>query len=270
VAAPVDRPIHFRITASSVMNSFYIPALAGQIYAMPAMETQLHAVINKPGTYDGFSANYSGSGFSGMHFAFHGLQPAGFESWVSNIRKAGGALDRAQYMKLERPSQNVPVRTFETVDSRLFHDIVNLCVQPGKMCMDQMAAIDAKGGLGLAGVRNILPLEYDKYARRGSTVFGDRSAPVAAICAAPAPSASGGPARVSASAAGTDASTPPPPVPPSVSPPVSPSASPAAATAPAPGAAITRTSFTPGVRHADSGAGRAARADLAGPANFRE
>ncbi|MGC7986073.1 cytochrome ubiquinol oxidase subunit II, partial [Salmonella enterica] len=65
LAAPVDRPINFRITSSSVMNSFYIPALAGQIYAMPGMETKLHAVINEAGAYRGFSANYSGAGFSG-------------------------------------------------------------------------------------------------------------------------------------------------------------------------------------------------------------
>src|SRR3546814_10389443 len=64
LAAPIDTPIKFHITASSVMNSFFIPALAGQIYAMPGMETQLHAVINKPGDYTGFSANYSGAGFS--------------------------------------------------------------------------------------------------------------------------------------------------------------------------------------------------------------
>ncbi len=61
------------------MNSFFIPALAGQIYAMPGMETKLHAVINKPGEFEGFSANYSGAGFSGMRFKFHGLSAADFE-----------------------------------------------------------------------------------------------------------------------------------------------------------------------------------------------
>jgi cytochrome o ubiquinol oxidase subunit 2 len=60
LALPVDRPVHFSITASSVMNSFYIPALAGQIYAMPGMTSELNAVLNKTGTFDGFSANYSG------------------------------------------------------------------------------------------------------------------------------------------------------------------------------------------------------------------
>src|SRR6201996_2105180 len=39
LAAPVDVPITFKITASTVMNSFFIPSLAGQIYAMPGMQT---------------------------------------------------------------------------------------------------------------------------------------------------------------------------------------------------------------------------------------
>ena len=59
------------------MNSFYIPALAGQIYAMPGMETKLHAVMNAAGNYEGFSSNYSGAGFSHMRFRFHGVSDAG-------------------------------------------------------------------------------------------------------------------------------------------------------------------------------------------------
>ena len=93
LAAPVDRPIEFSITSSSVMNSFFIPALAGQIYAMPAMETKLHAVINKPGVFDGFSANYSGPGFSGMHFKFHGVDEANFEKWIAKAKDQGKTLD---------------------------------------------------------------------------------------------------------------------------------------------------------------------------------
>ena len=73
-AAPIDRPIRFRLTSESVMNAFYVPALAGMIYAMPGMESQLHAVMNLPGDYEGFSSNYSGAGFSGMRFRFHGLE----------------------------------------------------------------------------------------------------------------------------------------------------------------------------------------------------
>lgn len=54
VAVPVDRPVRFRITSSSVMNTFYVPALAGMIYGMPGMESHLNAVINAPGEYEGF------------------------------------------------------------------------------------------------------------------------------------------------------------------------------------------------------------------------
>lgn len=181
LAAPVDRPISFRITASSVMNSFYIPALAGQIYAMPGMETRLHAVINDAGTFRGFSANYSGAGFSGMHFRFHGLSGDDFGKWVESVKAGGGELTRQGYLELEKPSENVPVMHFAQVDPALFKAILNLCVEPGKMCMSEMMAIDAKGGLGLEGVRNVLPLTYDKYARRG-TVFGGAPGMVVGVC----------------------------------------------------------------------------------------
>lgn len=181
MAAPVDRPIDFRITASSVMNSFYVPALAGQIYAMPGMQTKLHAVINKAGVYQGFSANYSGAGFSGMHFAFHGVPDGDFDKWIGEAKAAGGTLSRSEYLELERPSENVPVRRYASVDAGLFNAILNMCVEPGKMCMHEMSAIDAKGGLGLAGVRNTLPLAYDKYARRGA-VFAPAPSFVASIC----------------------------------------------------------------------------------------
>ena len=76
-----------------------MPALAGQIYAMAGMETKLHAVINKPGEYEGFSANYSGAGFSGMRFAFHGLSAGDFDAWVQTVKSAGGNLSREEYLE---------------------------------------------------------------------------------------------------------------------------------------------------------------------------
>ena len=199
LAAPVDRPITFRISASSVMNSFYIPALAGQIYAMPAMESKLHAVINQAGTYRGFSANYSGAGFSGMHFAFKGLSHADFDKWVADVKAGGGDLTRESYLAIERPSENVPVQHFAKVDPELFNAIVNLCVEQGKMCMADMMAIDAKGGLGMAGINNVMPVTYDKYARRGTVLGGEKNSFVVGICA---PEDLTGPAATVSTAAG--------------------------------------------------------------------
>jgi cytochrome o ubiquinol oxidase subunit 2 len=89
MAAPVDVPINFKLTASSVMNSFYVPALAGMIYTMPGMETKLHAVINKAGEYEGLSSNYSGDGFSPCASSSTGwTRPASTPGWPASSRPA--------------------------------------------------------------------------------------------------------------------------------------------------------------------------------------
>lgn len=140
---PLDTPLDFRLTSSSVMNSFYVPALAGQIYTMPGMQTRLHAVLNRPGDYAGFSANYSGAGFSGMRFTLHGVAPQGFQRWVSSVRAAGGRLDRAQYLELARPSENEPVRHYAAVEPTLYASVLQMCVAPGEACTGAMARADS-------------------------------------------------------------------------------------------------------------------------------
>ena len=138
VAAPVDVPINFKITASSVMNSFFVPALAGQIYAMPGMQTQLNAVMNHPGDYQGFSANYSGAGFSGMHFKFRGLNAAEFAQWVRSAKDAGQQLSKDGYGQLAQPSESEPVRRYSAVDASLYDAILNQCVT--LPCLSSQAA----------------------------------------------------------------------------------------------------------------------------------
>ena len=128
LSAPADVPITFKITASSVMNSFFIPALAGQIYAMPGMETQLHAVMSSPGDFDGFSANYSGAGFSDMRFKFHSMSAGDFEHWVQAVKAGGQALNRDGYLQLERPSEHETVRRYATVADGLYDSILSRTV----------------------------------------------------------------------------------------------------------------------------------------------
>ena len=173
IAAPVDVPITFKITAATVMNSFFIPALAGQIYAMPGMETKLHAVINKPGMFEGMSANYSGSGFSRMNFRFIGLDQAGFDEWVAKAKAANKPLSRDAYLELERPSEREPVTFFSSVEAGLYGQVLNMCAVPGKMCMHEMMAIDAKGGAGKESRENAERLQYDnRHTQRGDEAPG--------------------------------------------------------------------------------------------------
>lgn len=172
LALPVDRPVEFRITSSTVMNAFYVPAMAGMIYAMPGMQTKLNAVMNKAGTYEGLSANYSGAGFSDMHFQVLSLAEGDFANWVESNRKGGQALTRADYLQLEKPSHKEPVRRYARVDDGLYEAVLNRCVDSSKMCAHEMMAIDAAGGLGKGNVRGVL---------NQSTGRGERKV-VAALC----------------------------------------------------------------------------------------
>jgi cytochrome o ubiquinol oxidase subunit II len=140
LAAPVDRPISFQTTSPQMMNALFVPALAGMVYAMPGMQTLLHAVINEPGDYYGVSGNYSGAGYSDMKFRFYGLDQAGFDEWVARARAAPAALDTASYLALAAPSSRNPVQRFSTVEGDLYHRILNLCVERGTMCIDDMMA----------------------------------------------------------------------------------------------------------------------------------
>lgn len=161
LAAPVDQPIEFKITSATLMNSFFVPALAGQVYAMPGMQTVLHAVANKPGNFDGFSANYSGAGFSNMRFRFHAMGQAGFDQWVAKVKASGAKLDRATYVKLEQPSEKVPPMYFGGVEPKLFHAALNMCAQPGKRCMDEVMMTDMHGGAGKASAHDTKGLRHD-------------------------------------------------------------------------------------------------------------
>jgi cytochrome o ubiquinol oxidase subunit 2 len=146
LAAPVDRPILFKLTSTSTMNAFYVPDLAGMIYAMPGMQTELNAVINRPGVYKGMSSHYSGAGFSGMTFKFHGLSNEDFAQWVNKAKTEGKNLDRSTYLNLVKPSERDPVQRFASVEAGLYDKVLNRCTEDGKLCSHHMMAIDARGG----------------------------------------------------------------------------------------------------------------------------
>ncbi|MDO7840751.1 ubiquinol oxidase subunit II [Sphingomonas immobilis] len=142
LALPVDRQVRFDITSSNMMNSFYAPTLAGMVYAMPGMQSTLHAVLNKPGTYEGMSANYSGAGFSDMRFKLRGLSDKDFEAWVARVKTSNRTLAAADYLKLEKPSEKVAPIGFTSVQADLFDRVVNRCVAPDTPCMRDIMAHD--------------------------------------------------------------------------------------------------------------------------------
>lgn len=142
---PIDVPVRFKLTSSTVMNAFYIPAMAGMIYTMPSMQTELNAVMNKVGVYDGFSANYSGAGFSQMRFKYHGVTQADFDAWVAKTKASGGGeLNRAEFIALDKPTIKHPIMHFASVEQGLFDRVVNRCVVDGTVCMNEQMHSDSK------------------------------------------------------------------------------------------------------------------------------
>ena len=112
IVFPEHTPVNFKITSDTVMNSFFIPGLGGQIYAMAGMQTKLHLIANQKAEMDGISANYSGAGFTGMKFKAISTSQEEFDAWVAEVKAAPKQLDQAEYEALAKPSQNNPVALY--------------------------------------------------------------------------------------------------------------------------------------------------------------
>lgn len=102
---PVNTPLNFTITADAPMNSFWIPQLGSQIYAMPGMSTQLHLIANREGDFTGRSANISGRGFTNMNFVAKATSHDDFKGWINSVRQAKRQLTLEEYDRLSRPSE---------------------------------------------------------------------------------------------------------------------------------------------------------------------
>ena len=131
VVVPVATPVHFSVTSGSVMNMFFVPQLGSMIAAMNGMVTQLHLQADDTGNYNGLSTQYSGDGFSGMHFVLRAVPPDQFDRWVSVAKASGQKLDRAGYTELAKQSQDVKPFTYGAIDPDIFHAITTQDIPPG-------------------------------------------------------------------------------------------------------------------------------------------
>ena len=124
---PVGTPVTFRLTSATVMNSFFVPQLGSQIYTMGGMTSRLNLLASEPGEYPGFSANFSGRGFSNMRFIVKAVPAADFDAWVAQVRGTGSALDDARLAELAKPGTAVPT-TYRSVAPKLFERILDATV----------------------------------------------------------------------------------------------------------------------------------------------
>jgi cytochrome o ubiquinol oxidase subunit 2 len=123
LVVPAGVPLRFRLTSTTVMNSFFVPQLGSQIYAMPNMVTRLNLEADEPGTFEGLSAQFSGDGFSDMRFDLVSTEAEAFKSWVSTTKTQGGILDARTFEDLARPAKADGAQTYAQVSEGLFDRI---------------------------------------------------------------------------------------------------------------------------------------------------
>ncbi|MDB5083482.1 MAG: cytochrome c oxidase subunit [Bacilli bacterium] len=97
---PVNRTVEFVLTSNAPMNSFWVPQLGGQEYSMPGMAMRLWLEADKPGSYFGTAANFSGRGFAHMRFNVDAGSDAQFASWVQQIKSSAPVLTPSGYQNL--------------------------------------------------------------------------------------------------------------------------------------------------------------------------
>lgn len=131
VQFPEKTPVNFELTADAPMNSFWIPQLGGQVYAMAGMTTKLHLEASGVGEYRGSSANISGEGFAGMKFTARSTSQKDFDAWVLGTKTSSLALTLSEYEKLAKPSENNPPTFYSSRDANLYDTVIMKYMMPG-------------------------------------------------------------------------------------------------------------------------------------------
>jgi cytochrome o ubiquinol oxidase subunit 2 len=130
LTVPVGVPLQFKLTSASVMNVFFIPQFGSMIYTMNGMATRLNLRVDRPGTFRGLSAHFSGDGFSDMHFDVHVVPSEQFSKWAQDASDAQQALDERSYQEIAKPSMKNPPAIYRLADPDLFNAIVTQKVPP--------------------------------------------------------------------------------------------------------------------------------------------
>jgi cytochrome o ubiquinol oxidase subunit II len=124
LTVPAGTPVVFRLTSATVMNSFFVPQLGGQMYTMGGMTSRLNLIAREPGEYWGISANFSGRDFSRMRFVVKAVPATDYEAWMAQTQSSGATLDDAALAELMKPGLAAPV-TYRSVAPKLFERIVD-------------------------------------------------------------------------------------------------------------------------------------------------
>lgn len=126
LVVPVHRRIDFRLTSATVVNDFFIPELVGEIDVMPGMRTKQAMMASRTGLYHGYSADFSGGGFSWMQFSTQVVSARHFRGWVAHVQGLPAHLSYARFAQILRPTINLVDKPqyFSQVQPGLFDHLI--------------------------------------------------------------------------------------------------------------------------------------------------
>jgi heme/copper-type cytochrome/quinol oxidase subunit 2 len=82
LTVPVDTPILLNVTSTDVMHRWFVPALGGQVDAVPGHVSQTWFKADHTGTFAGQSTSFSGTGYSTMRIWVHAVSPAAYQAFL--------------------------------------------------------------------------------------------------------------------------------------------------------------------------------------------
>ena len=131
VTIPEGKQVRFELTADSPMNSFWIPELGGQIYAMSGMSMALYLQADEPGKYFGTGANFTGEHFANMTFDVNAVSQADYDKWVSEAKSSPEQLTAEGYEKLSEPSEKEEPKLYASFPEGMYDQIVTKYMHEG-------------------------------------------------------------------------------------------------------------------------------------------
>ncbi len=131
VQYPENTPIQFKLTADGApMNSFWLPQMSGQIYAMTGMCNTLNIIADASGVYRGRAVEINGDGYADMTFMAKSCSNHEFEDWVKQVKSSPMQLNQAAYSELSKRSIPDHTTLYASVEDDLFNKIIMKYMEP--------------------------------------------------------------------------------------------------------------------------------------------
>jgi cytochrome c oxidase subunit II len=111
LVVPVDTLVVLHVTSTDVLHRWFIPALGGQVDAIPGRDSETWLRADREGTYRGQSTEFSGTSYAVMRAWVKVVSPQAYQQFVKQKRKqltAAQAIIQKSIQKSAAPGAALP------------------------------------------------------------------------------------------------------------------------------------------------------------------